>query len=212
MFSYLHPPFNKVSKYRDPGKVNINTIPHLPGDTNSIRPTDPSPIIWSAIQDSPGVLGGPTWKEVGYSMQNSTTWTSGSTPAMFSNPFRSFAGADYTLPGLTTAPRGIDVTLMRPDINTATAMLFDFPPPTATGTTYQGCNAPDRNSYFRYQNLQAMGNLLTTRSNVYAVWVTVGYFQVQPVTANSNIQMAIPWLTRLVRIPATSCGIGRFIC
>jgi hypothetical protein len=76
-------------------------------------------------------------------------------------------------------PRGIDVTLMRPDPAVNTSMLFDFPPPGAGGS-YEGYNAPDRNSYFRYQNLAAMGNLLTTRSNVYAVWVTSGYFQVQP--------------------------------
>ena len=38
----------------------------------------------------------------------------------------------------------------------------------------------DRNPYFRYQGLQRLGNLVTTRSNVYAVWITVGYFEVTP--------------------------------
>jgi hypothetical protein len=39
---------------------------------------------------------------------------------------------------------------------------------------------PDRNPYFRYQPLTRLSNLLTTRSNVYAVWLTVGYFEVTP--------------------------------
>ena len=34
---------------------------------------------------------------------------------------------------------------------------------------------------FRYQALQRLGNLVTTRSNVYAIWITVGYFEVYPV-------------------------------
>ncbi len=70
--------------------------------------------------------------------------------------------------------------------NFANLMLFDFPAPqmyvanNPNPPPFQAFNAPDRNSYFRYQNLQRIGNLLTTRSNVYAVWITVGYFQVQP--------------------------------
>src|SRR5262249_58146348 len=39
---------------------------------------------------------------------------------------------------------------------------------------------PDRNPYFRIQNLQRMSNLLTTRSNVYAIWITIGYFEALP--------------------------------
>ena len=36
----------------------------------------------------------------------------------------------------------------------------------------------DQNPYFRYQALGRLGNLATTHSNVYAIWVTVGYFEV----------------------------------
>ncbi len=39
-------------------------------------------------------------------------------------------------------------------------------------------NNSDSNPYFRYQMYQKTGNVLTNRSNVYAVWVTVGFFEV----------------------------------
>jgi len=41
-------------------------------------------------------------------------------------------------------------------------------------------NDPARNPWFYFQGLQRLGNLVTTRSNVYAVWITVGYFEVEP--------------------------------
>ena len=50
----------------------------------------------------------------------------------------------------------------------------------AAGGTLQPYNDPTRSPSFRLQNASRMMNLLTTRSNVYAVWITVGYFQVTP--------------------------------
>jgi hypothetical protein len=37
----------------------------------------------------------------------------------------------------------------------------------------------DRNPYFRYQALQHIGNVLSTTSNTFATWLTVGYFEVE---------------------------------
>jgi hypothetical protein len=204
LFSYLHPPFNSVSKHRDPGKVNINMIAH--------QPNDPNPIIWNAIVNGAPVasgsaqtLNGPVWSSVSNSIHNGQSYlgggASGQTPSWFANPFRSSTGADLQLPpGLPL--RGVDVTLLRPFGTVAGGgatgnqnpnLLFDFPPAelsSIAGNYVQAYNAPDRNSYFRYQNLQRMGNLVTTRSNVYAIWVTIGYFRVQPwtyTTANGPV-------------------------
>jgi hypothetical protein len=37
-----------------------------------------------------------------------------------------------------------------------------------------------RNPYFYFQDMQRYSNMITTRSNVYAIWMTVGYFEVTP--------------------------------
>jgi hypothetical protein len=36
-----------------------------------------------------------------------------------------------------------------------------------------------RNPYFYYQPMTRLRNLVTNRSNVYAIWITVGYFEVE---------------------------------
>ena len=35
-----------------------------------------------------------------------------------------------------------------------------------------------RNAYFKYQQRQRLGNLVTNRSSVFAIWVTIGFFEV----------------------------------
>ena len=39
---------------------------------------------------------------------------------------------------------------------------------------------PRRNPYFRYREMMRLSNLSTSRSNVFAVWMTVGFFVIEP--------------------------------
>jgi hypothetical protein len=41
------------------------------------------------------------------------------------------------------------------------------------------------NPYFAFQPYIRMASNTTTRSNVYAVWITVGYFEVEPATGGA---------------------------
>jgi hypothetical protein len=66
----------------------------------------------------------------------------------------------------------------------------------------------DRNSCFSYQALQRIANLVTCRSNVYALWVTVGYFEVD---ANGNLGQEVGLETGEVKRNRTFYMIDRSI-
>lgn len=76
--------------------------------------------------------------------------------------------------------------------NTAapTASENVFVPGNSTADNYLGRTTDyrntDRNPFFRYQLYNKLGNVATTRSNVYAIWITVGFFEVERVGPDKN--------------------------
>jgi hypothetical protein len=109
-------------------------------------------------------------------------------PTRFANPFRSFAGGSMVpLSGLGPQKNSgaeIEATLLRSDPANSNRPLFQWDSSITTNPSSlpAAYDQPDRNPYFRYQALTRLGNLVTTRSNVYAIWITVGYFEVTPWT------------------------------
>ncbi len=172
----FRPPFNWISRYRDPGRVNINTVFSREvwrGLTNYFPTMNPSAPLWRWI-----------------SMFNSRRGYNGSFvsidpryPTRFANPFRSAFGAHLVpIDALkSNIEREINATLLRTWVH-KDEPLFSFARrnPPDSGHISE-INDSDRSPYFRYQGLQRLGNLVTTRSNVYAIWITVGYFEVHPV-------------------------------
>ncbi len=161
----FHPPFSRISAYREPGRINLNTI-YSQGVFDGLM-NGFSGLSWARFVQSR--------RHDGQDEVLDTPATN--CPTEFSRPFRSFGGASL-VPTLTGNPlkydREIDATLLR-EGNTPGSPLFQHTSPNQVNHT-------DRNPYFRYQGIQRLGNLVTTRSNVYAVWITVGYFEVTPVT------------------------------
>jgi hypothetical protein len=173
----FHPPFNRISAYRDPGKINLNTI-----YTETVFRG-----LMAGVGYPTSSNARPTWEEFIASRRGSTGSIldpPSGMPTAFVHPFRSFSGANLvpTLSGTVTASmaptREINATLLR-EGPTAGQPLFNYISTSATDNT-------DRNPYFRYQALQRLSNLTTTRSNVYAVWITVGYFEVTPAPSGYN--------------------------
>jgi hypothetical protein len=245
---WFHPPFNWQSQYRDPGRINLNTVF--------------DPIVFQGLMDdypqwqygagSPATSWQLLWQGLvdtrrGYSVAGYTTATSltayqtpgtaGSTmlpnltlfnlaapaalpmfPTYFANPFRP-EGAGLLEPPVrnTNSPNLLyqTMTMQQPagqSINTTmlrAASSAAYPGTQATGTTpvplfgattFDQANqaatytsntgtAPwrqaARNAYFQYQAQQRLGNLVTNRSNVYGIWITVGYFEALPVLPSS---------------------------
>ena len=88
-----------------------------------------------------------------------------------------------------SADREIDATTLRtmPFLSGNAYPLFEYPGTGSYGWLETSLNQIDdqyRNPYFAYKAMRRLDNLLTTRSNVYAVWITLGYFEVSPAPSN----------------------------
>ncbi len=160
----LLPPFNRISQYRDPGRVNINTIT--------------SQTVWDAVRGGRG----PSYAQLLQSRQRLgwTIPTAGmSLPSLIDNPFRpSGSNSHVPVAGLKQS-QDIEVTLLRRHPAQTSVPLME--------SAGMGNLATDpRNSFFRYELFNRLGNMATTRSNVYAIWITVGYFEMEPNLDNTG--------------------------
>lgn len=194
------PPFNKLSRFRDPGRVNLNTVyddevwNSLVAQFPGLQSTDgfTAQFALSRQGDSGTVnVMNPAW------------------PTRFANPFRSADSADLT-PNVTAmraqAQFPIQATLLRANtsggtpqplfqINSTNPMASQWMSGTAPGrNTLPGtpgsmANAHDtnRNPYFRYQPLQKLGAVAANNSNCFAVWITIGYFEVEENRPNMTL-------------------------
>ncbi len=180
----FHPPFNRISLYREPGRININTV--FSGD------------VWKGLMnffphmDLKATAG---WKW-GKFQQTRQGYAAGNPleinpkyPTRFAGVFRSSAGGGMVPLESLKPTREVNATLLRQEnARVAGENPPDAGPPLfnydhlATGRAASAYpDDANRNPYFRYQGLRRLGNLVTTRSNVYAIWITVGYFEVEPV-------------------------------
>lgn len=190
-------PFNRISEFRDPGLINLNTVSERDAQNQDRT-------VWDAMfhgradrQASQGgrIHPGPSLEEWvksrrGYGAAGAVaTLLSDKFPTVFSNPLRPADAGDW-VPTKEMMRDGVDVTLLRSINGTSGADVNGATKPAPQGdplftTELLGANNDfrnsERNGFFRYQPMVRLDNLTTGRSNVYAVWVTIGFFEVEPV-------------------------------
>jgi hypothetical protein len=201
-------PFNHLSRFRVPGRININTVV--------------DPLVWDAITATyPDLQTGFSTaffqllqSRRGYRVEDpsgTSLDTDGTIdmfrgnpdyPSIVCNPIRPADSFDLQPLNLMKLLRPVDATLLR---GTGTPLSASDPPP-AMGYPYPSpvpllnnnvyniaapgdpnyYRATDRNSYFRHLPYAKVSNMLSTTSNTFAVWITVGYFEVIPNTPIPN--------------------------
>jgi len=189
------PPFNRISSYRDPGRVNLNKNvyfglmhgdPATAGSGSHPGPAFESTTIPDLVDSRRGF---------GVAADNTLTLEP-NTPTFFANPFRSSdAGTMVPIAGMLRA-EGVECTVLRSSVINGAPTN----PPLFAGNTMGPGNEyrdTDRNPYFRYQPMTRLSNLVTTRSNVYAVWVTIGFFEVEELSDTDHTAILTRYGTNL---------------
>ncbi|MCH2114401.1 MAG: hypothetical protein MK171_05770 [Pirellulales bacterium] len=180
------PPFNRISNYREPGRVNSNTI-----SSQSVYNGLFHRSIGSVAHPGPG------WETFvasrrSYGTGGDLLQLDPASPTFFANPFRSADAGDLvpldSLGSTDMTQEGVNCTMLREGA-LAGEPLF------AASSNPQPYNDYNRNSHFRYQPLTRLDNLTTTRSNVFAAWVTVGFFEVDEAPDRQAFGAAHPSLS-----------------
>jgi hypothetical protein len=186
-----------MSTFRDPGRINIDTLNEITWNALGGNYFVPYARLDATRRgfDASGPLNQRVQRQANF-------------PDEYSFPFRSAAAADL-MPSLMdpvlgkpmfAAQKTADATLLRADFQPVNQPP-DRQPLLAPRLVHSGALQPDNrpslrrdsNAYFKYQAYARLSELLTTRSNVYAVWLTVGYFELEPNYSPADTAYASPY-------------------
>jgi hypothetical protein len=208
--SGFRPPFNYLSRFREPGRININTIFDEGVWNAAVRGSPAMCTFQTNTNEGDGgqfllrlALNRQGWGAGQGDLLNATNYFA-AYPSFFSNPFRTADSADMMPPtpgNLLRHPPAEGGLLRRDPYLSSLPPPYLNPPPPAPSPLNPTINENQplfasesvvpyqdaaRNPYFRFQPLQKVGNMFSTNSNCYAVWITVGYFEVEPNDADNN--------------------------
>lgn len=188
--SVFNAPWNYISRYRIPGKININGFVdeeepiwseammlnwgvsslRLRNTLRSLSRTPAVPTDYENVPISPtnGYLSTIPPAAVEPGLRDAVGVSDPIRPDGFANFSFPLAVPDPT-PAVDTSDPSPDSTLLRSQS-------------TAAQNLYRISNAPhdntDRNFWFKNASVSKLANISTNRSSVFAIWITVGYFEV----------------------------------
>lgn len=164
----FRPPHHSFSRFRDPGVININTMT--------------GPDVWRGVMGDPTNAGSPdywvSWADI------DTTTATGRRGS--SDSIGRFAGS-FRGPWRSTTVSSLGATIMRPNRTNnpvagseRTPLLQRQTGPSTSALDFSPRAMRDhrRHAQSLLSGLIRTANLFDKQSNVYAVWVTVGYFEV----------------------------------
>lgn len=179
------PPHNRISNYVEAGRVNMNTVSQES--------------VWRGVEY--GFLSGGdrpsashTWQRLVVSRQgylspstsaaipNGNTNLDGKYPTEFAGVFKSpLAGSAFpaTRDGVFAAQSTSLASLFRPVYDIQNQSIMNQAVFNPQSYPIEQVN----NTFFQYLPVSRLANLTTQRSNVFGVWVTVGFFEYDPSTA-----------------------------
>lgn len=187
-----HPPYNWLSGYREPGRVNINTIYHDQVWSGLMGWLNVGQQGYTDAVHQPASFGEFARSRKGFGTNGATWEINSASPEVMANAVRGY-GAQELVPQVLNRTRNVEMSLLRSleDANGASGSN-PLMQRTLDANTVQPYENGVRNSHFRYDSMMRMGNLTTTRSNVYAVWITVGYFEVVPMNDGAGNLLMVP--------------------
>jgi hypothetical protein len=201
------PPFNLISTYREPGRVNLNTIDRAAGEP-----------VWNALfgakDETTLPEGTPNW--MGFLSSGTRSISVDSLPTNVSQPWRDLGNAaiaslrvsgtlgvvpEAALSGLRpggptnglffTTGTSVPIDVARVFSPRSYGLFRDADPmvsnpvPWMTVSGSTSATIPTtyatRNAWFALEPIIRAGAQTTVRSEVYAIWITVGFFEVESV-------------------------------
>lgn len=169
----VNPPFHALSQYREPGKINLNTMgnPGAGGDGVAVWEGLMGPMYGQAGSASGTYIDGSPTTYGASQASGSAFWGSmvsgGTGPADIDNPLRFMSEFEKTPTGITVPPP-FDASMFRTE---AGVTVFEA----AGNLPYAN---PNRDSRAAHGIFQRLGDNTTTRSSVFSIWITVGRFEV----------------------------------
>ena len=188
-------PLHHLSSFREPGRINVNTITDRRVWRGLFGAVTDRNDVPNPVTTEPACEKLPGWKPTLFATTSGTGGTPCASPVAFmqllpnpgsnSSPANARSGGfldvhvneDKNGNGIidTEDTNGNGVLDAGEDVNSNN--IIDTDDTNSNGVLDKNdYRDTDRHAFFRYQTMNRLNNSVSTRSNVFAVWVTIGYF------------------------------------